>query len=277
MTPAKPFIKWAGGKRRLVPELMRHVPEDFNGYFEPFLGGGAMFFALAGSGRLDGADFVWLSDTNAELVNAYNCVQSSLPAVIHRLKSHKEKHCADHYYDVRSWSPKNLQSIDRAARFIYLNKTCFNGLYRVNKKNKFNVPIGKYKNPKICDEDTLRAANQVMQYPGCEVVCESVEASVKLAQPGDLVYFDPPYIPLNKTSDFTAYTRDGFTLRDQEDLRDLALNLKSRGVHIILSNSDTAKTRELYSDGFDLQEVQARRSINSAGSKRGPVGELIIT
>lgn len=271
MTTAKPFIKWVGGKRRLLPQLRERIPVTMGRYHEPFLGGGALFFDLQSDGLANGA---YLSDSNRWLIDTYKAVKFNPKEVLRRLDGHAKAHSKERYYHVRGWNPADMDLFARAARFIYLNKTCFNGLYRVNKKNKFNVPMGRYANPNICDEEAIMAASDALQ--GVYLSFAHYDVS-NMALSGDVVYFDPPYVPVNKTSDFVGYTRDGFTLQDQEHLRDLARDLKRRGVTVILSNSDTQKVRELYADGFDLEVVTIGRSINSKPGQRGKVGELIIT
>lgn len=268
----KPFLKWAGGKRQLLPALREHLPLEFGRYYEPFVGGGAVFFDLvARRGVFDAK----LGDNNQLLVAAYLGVRDRVEEVIRLLSG--MRYDRKKYYALRS--QKDLfasgSTEEFAARFIYFNRAGFNGLWRVNKNGRFNVPFGRYTNPTICDADGLRAASAALQE--VTVSAGDFERSVTRAKPGDLVYFDPPYVPLGGTSDFTAYTKDGFTLRDQERLHDLAFTLKRSGVRVVLSNSDTPAVRDLYRRGWKLHPIQARRNINSKASKRGAVGELIIT
>jgi DNA adenine methylase len=270
----QPFLKWAGGKRQLVPTLCdaitRIAPNGFQHYYEPFVGGGALFFALRATGWRGHAT---LGDSNERLVRTYLGVRGDVEEVIKGLKAcryNKKEYLQERS---RRWDVL-LEDAEVAIRFIYLNRTCFNGLYRVNAKGEFNVPFGKYTNPTICDEPILRAASAALKCAAFKI--GDFEKTVKSAERGDLVYFDPPYVPVNETSNFTGYTRDGFTLADQERLRDCALKLKRRGVHVILSNVDMPIVRKIYR-GFSIKHVEARRNINSKGGSRGPVGEVIIT
>jgi len=261
----KPFLKWVGGKRQLIPFIKPHVPDKFNRYYEPFMGGAALFFELR-------PEKTTLVDANLRLTRTYRGVRDSVEAVISLLKGYIYEE--EFYAKMRKEDIDNRTDAAVAAWFIYLNKTCFNGLYRVNRKNQFNVPIGNYKNPTICDEDNLRLCSLALQ--NVDIVHGSYQLIADAVEPGDFVYLDPPYVPLNTTADFTSYTADGFTARDQLRLRDLALHLKSIGVHILLSNSDTELVRELYGNGFSLQAVPARRAVNCNAGKRGAVSELLI-
>ena len=277
---ASPFIKWAGGKRRLVPELMRRAPDRYGAFHEPFCGGGALFFGIAAEREARGLDpaepWANLSDTNQRLVRTYRAVQSDVEGLIARLREYAAAHTRDHYYAVRALDVDAMEhDADVAAWFIYLNKTGFNGLYRVNRKGGFNVPIGSYKNPNVCDDQNLRAASRVLQ--GATVRHETFDAVLERAQAQDLVYFDPPYVPASATASFTAYTKGGFDLSDQERLRDLARDLKAKGVSVLLSNSDTPPVRSLYRRGFVARQVMMTRAINSKASRRGAVPELIIS
>lgn len=263
---AKPFLRWAGGKARLVPKLMEYAPRQFHAYHEPFLGGGAFFFALH-------PRRAYLSDANAELICAYRAVREHSNELIIQLQLHEHAHSKDHYLAVRAQNPLALEPIDRAARMIYLNHTAFNGLYRVNKAGGFNVPWDPGRSG-AAEEDVIARANGALTQ--AHVFAADFRAVEKRAQKDDFVYFDSPYIPLNATSDFTSYTADKFTYLDQVDLRDLALRLKRRSVHVLLSNSGTDAVRDLYRADFNLFPVQARRNINCKGDKRGSVTELII-
>jgi len=217
-----------------------------------------------------------LSDANQRLVRTYRAVRDEPRRLVERLQEHAAKHSKDSFYAVRALDPDAfVDDVEVAAWFIYLNKTAFNGLYRVNRKGGFNVPMGKYARPNICDEASILSASAALQ--GAEIHHEGFESVLDRAEPGDVVYFDPPYVPASKTASFTDYTRDGFTLDDQAKLRDVAAELKMRGLRVILSNSDAPVVRDLYRSGFDLRVVQCGRSINSKASKRGRVGELIIT
>ena len=264
--PAKPFLKWAGGKRQLLPELLRRVPEQFKAYHEPFVGGGALFFELACTGALGKA---FLSDVNGPLVDAYLAVRDHVEEVIARLKTHRNE--KEYYYRVRKQKP--IKPANCAARLIYLNKTCYNGLYRENRSGQFNVPFGSYAKPNICDEGNLRSVSQVLQ--AADISRRSYTTVAEKARKGDFVYFDPPYYPLTQTSKFTGYDRGGFARDDQRELRDVFAELKKRGVKAMLSNSDTPAVHELY-DGFLIEKVRASRHINSRADRRGKISELVI-
>lgn len=263
---ARPFVKWPGGKRSLVGEIAKSFPKKFKLYWEPFVGGGAVFFSLA-----DRAERAILSDSNSELMLAYGVIRNELESLIKTLRFHEHRHRdnAEYYYEVRNQKPRLLAR--KAARFIYLNKTCFNGLYRVNRSGKFNVPKGEYSNPTICDETNLRAVSQRLQ----NTILFPSSSFEKTVQPslGDLVYCDPPY-----HNTFTKYQAGGFDERDQKNLRDAALSWSRLGAKVILSNNDTELIRELYSDQeeFCIREVHATRAINRDGKGRGVVPELII-
>lgn len=265
---ATPIVKWAGGKSRLLEQYQPYWPQRFERYFEPFAGGAAAFFWL----RQERGPFpAVLGDANAELINLYRVVQKSPHKLIQKLEQMKEQHCQEYYYEVRAQQPK--ASLERAARLVYLNKTCYNGLYRVNAKGQFNVPLGRYQNPSIVQADKLLAAHQALQ--DTELVHQSYEKVVAEATAGDLVYFDPPYQPLNVTSNFTSYTKDSFGETEQRALSALFRQLVQRGCQVLLSNSDTPLIRELYSD-FGLCPVQAPRFINSKKEGRQAIGELLI-
>ncbi|MBP6786492.1 MAG: DNA adenine methylase [Candidatus Promineofilum sp.] len=266
---ARPVLKWAGGKGRLLPELLARLPHDFQTYHEPFIGGGALFFALAGAGRLGRA---CLSDANPSLIDVYVALRDRVDEVIAALQGHV--HDREHYYRVRALRPAELSLPERAARVIYLNKTCYNGLYRENRRGEFNVPFGRYKNPTICDEPNLRAAARVLR--GAELAQRHFSTVLDQARPGDFVYFDPPYHPLSPTANFTAYDRAGFGPDDQRQLRDVFAALGERGVAALLSNSDTPFVRELY-DGFRIERVLAARAVNSKANGRGKVAEVLVS
>jgi DNA adenine methylase len=266
MEKAKPFIKWAGGKNQLLPALSKRFPALVGNerYFEPFLGGAAVFFHL-------GHPRSFLSDSNHDLVELYQVVQQNVEELIEALKTHKNER--EYFYQVRSQNPHELTPAQRAARFIFLNKTCFNGLYRVNSGGQFNVPFGRYKNPAICDAEGLRAASAVLQHT--DISLRDFESVLEQAQPGDFIYFDPPYDPLKKSSSFTAYTAGKFGEREQRRLAWVYAQLVERGCYVMLSNSDTPLIRELYRD-FHIHEIQANRAINSKPEKRGKITELLI-
>jgi DNA adenine methylase len=266
---ARPFLKWAGGKGRLLAQYQSFFPAFFDTYYEPFLGGGAVFFHLAGQARQ-----AVLGDINPELVNVYQCVRDRTFELIAHLRRHKRFHSPDYYYQVRQ-QRYLMDPVERAARLIYLNKTCYNGLYRENSQGHFNVPVGRYKNPAICDPELLLAAAATLQR--AEIVQLSFEdiASWPLSR-RDLVYFDPPYHPISTTSSFTGYSRYGFTATDQQRLAQVFRQLADRGVPVMLSNSDCEFVRELY-QGFAIHPIQAARAINSRSSRRGKVSEVLVT
>jgi DNA adenine methylase len=264
-TSPRPFLKWAGGKSRLIAQYQPYLPTQIQTYYEPFLGGGALFFYLQPQRAI-------LSDINPELVNVYSCVRNSVEDVIAKLDHHAAHHSHAYYYQIRSNQPN--QPIDRAARLIYLNKTCFNGLYRVNSQGQFNVPMGRYKNPKICDPDLLRAASVALQNA---TIIEQPFAQIlnTFPSPQDFVYFDPPYHPLSETSNFTGYSRSSFAEADQIQLRDTFATLSAQGIKVALSNSDSPFIRELYQD-FQIHTITALRSINSQPTKRGKINEVFV-
>jgi DNA adenine methylase len=266
----RPFLKWAGGKSRLLPALARRVPDSFRTFHEPFLGGGALFFHLAGSGQLTAAR---LSDINAPLVDTYRGVQRAVERVIEHLHEHARRHGRDHYYHVRDIGYRWTGLAARAARMIYLNRTCYNGLYRENRAGRFNVPMGRYENPRICDQENLRAASRALAR--CRIECHPYAGILDRARKGDFVYFDPPYHPVSKTASFTSYDRNGFTDDDQAELSRIFRILAGRGVFVLLSNSDTPLIRRLYA-GFPLDRVAVSRAINCRADRRGRAGELII-
>lgn len=266
----RPVLKWAGGKSRLLPDLLGRLPDSFGAYHEPFLGGGALFFELANQRRLTES---YISDVNQALIDVYQALRDCIGEVIHLLKIHQSRHCETHYYCVRTWMPGQLTLAERAARVIYLNRTCYNGLYRENQSGEFNVPFGRYKNPLICDEPNLLAVSNVLR--DVDISCRPFSSVLKTAKAGDLVYFDPPYFPVSSTSNFTSYHRDGFGAKDQADLRCVFVELANRGVNVLLSNSDVPFIRQLY-DGYDISQVFAARAINCQGHSRGKIAEVIV-
>lgn len=270
---AKPFLKWVGGKHQLLSQFEKLFPKSFNRYFEPFLGGGAVFFHLWNTGRL--AKQVFLIDNNEELINTYWVVRDNLEALVDLLANHKKNHNKDYYYQVRSLDKQSvrLNNVERAARTIYLNKTCYNGLYRVNSKKQFNVPIGSYKNPKILYKDVLVAASSALQNTSLQV--NDFREVVNLAQANDFFYFDPPYDPVSKTANFTGYTANSFRDKDQQDLAGVFKDLTEKGCFCMLSNSYTPFILELYQD-FRIELVDARRAVNSDGNGRGSITEIVV-
>lgn len=265
--PGRPFIKWAGGKGKLLPQLSPLFPEKYGTYFEPFLGGGAVFFHLQAKHP---DKHSMLTDINHELINAYTSVSMSTIELIDELA--KMKNTKEFFLEQRRKLPGFL-STKEAARFIYLNKTCFNGLYRVNSKGQFNVPFGNYKNPKILDTRTIINAERALRK--AFIMQRSFEEILKAPSAGDFVYIDPPYMPVSKTSSFTSYTADGFDFEKHSLLSDMCRDLKRKKVKVMISNSDTPEVRKLYK-GFKIYTIQAPRSINCNGLKRGEVSELVI-
>lgn len=268
---ARPILKWAGGKSKLVPRILALLPERISTYHEPFAGGAAVLFALASQARFKRAV---LSDKNRELVDVYKAVKRDVEAVIRQLRHYEQRHCRDFYYATREQSPSKLDAIERAARLIYLNKTGYNGLYRVNQSGQFNVPMGRYKNPTICDPERLRAAARALKHVKIET--NDFERASARAEKGDAVYFDPPYVPLSKTSSFTAYHHEAFGDDEHERLAQAFARLTERGVSAVLSNSNTPLTRKLYA-GFEVSQVLVARAINSKSSLRGEVSELLVS
>jgi DNA adenine methylase len=266
---AKPFVKWVGGKTQLLPELTSRIPSNFSKYFEPFMGGGALFFHLQ-------PEQSTLIDINEELTLAYRVIKYQTEELIADLKRHiYEK---DYYYQIRNVDRtdeyKSWSDVQKASRLIYLNKSCFNGLYRVNSKGEFNTPIGRYKNPKIVDEVNLRACSQALQK--AQIVTGSFLEVEEKVNSDDFVYFDPPYAPLNATSNFTGYSQYGFDLSMQSSLRTLCDRLDKSGVRFMVSNSNAPLIIDLYRD-YKIELVYATRAINSKGHKRGKISEVIVT
>lgn len=264
-----PIIKWVGGKSKLLGELAARLPAQHQRYFEPFAGGAALFFHLAPARAV-------LADLNADLIAMYRAVASDPAGMIRRLAIHRANHDQAHYYQVRErWNDRSVSwtPIDRAATFIYLNRTCFNGLWRVNRGGGFNVPMGRYTNPLICDPEALTAAATALA--GAEVRCADYRTAVADAAAGDLVYFDPPYDPLTTTANFVSYTGGGFGPEQQVELAELVRALAARGCHVLLSNSDTPRVRALYR-GLRIDRVRCPRAINSNAAQRGDVDEVIV-
>ncbi|HEY1645517.1 MAG TPA: DNA adenine methylase [Candidatus Saccharimonadales bacterium] len=271
---ARPFIKWAGGKGKLVPQLKQFYPKGFRNYFEPFFGGGAVFFSIHTEGES------YINDINDTLIDAYAHVRGDVEEVIVRLRKldRQYKGLSDSerqafYYRQREVFNATQSGIVKSILLIFLNKTCFNGLYRENSKGHFNVPFGRYTNPTICDEDNLRTVSKRLQTT--HMSCGSYEDAVSGASKGDFVYLDPPYFPLNSTSSFTAYHEDGFTAENQEELRDLFVGLDKRGCCVMLSNSAAPFIEDLYKN-YRQELVYAGRSINASGAKRGKIPELVV-
>jgi len=263
---AKPFLKWAGGKRQLAPQLLKHVPSFTGRYLEPFVGGGAFFFALRPAAAV-------LGDINRRLVRSYIGVRDDVEDVVAELSKYpldKEFYLKLRAEDVDAY----VSDSKVAAWLIYLNKTAFNGLYRVNRKGGFNVPWGKYRNPTICDAGNLRAVSLALRH--AKIVCSDFDIVLAEAKRGDLVYFDPPYVPTSSTSNFTSYSEGKFNLNEQVRLRDCAIRLKQRGVHVMITNSNTQVVRDLYID-FTIRRLKARGSVAAKSKSRGERIDLLIT
>ncbi|MEP6576014.1 MAG: DNA adenine methylase [Nitrososphaerota archaeon] len=271
-----PFVKWAGGKGQLISQLSKYIPTSFDKYLEPFIGGGAAFFYLVSINRSFNSI---LSDTNEELVNAYKVIKNSPEEIIKLLKHHEKeynKSRQEYYYTLRALRP--VTGIERAARFITLNKTCYNGLYRVNKKGVFNVPMGRYKNPLICDTQNLRNISTILRNIHLKlIVVDYRKVLIENSSEGDFIYLDPPYSPVSPTANFTGYTNTGFSNEDQRELSEVFKILDQRGCKILLSNSDTPVIRKLYNEFSSfLVQIKANRAINSNASKRTGHSELLI-
>jgi DNA adenine methylase len=273
----KPFVKWVGGKRQLIKQFRDmglYPPEGFDpnkhSYFEPFVGGGAVFFDLL-------PQKAYLSDMNFDLVTTYNIIKDDVEALIGSLKKHV--HTKEYFLEVRAQKVSTLTPLQIASRFIYLNRTCFNGMYRVNSKGEFNVPFGDNKNPLICDEDNLRKVSKALQ--NVEITHQDYKEVIKKAKKGDFVYFDPPYHPMSATASFTSYTKESFGAKEQVELRDTFLKLHKKGCFVMLSNSNADFINEIYgelqSHGIKVHKVEANRAINSKGDGRGKVKEVLVT
>ena len=271
----KPFTKWTGGKRQLLPEILPLLPKEYNHYFEPFIGGGALFFELM-------PKHATINDFNKDLIHAYKQIRDNLSELINLLEIHKEKNSKEYYLDIRGIDRTEkfieLSDVEKAARLLYMLRVNFNGLYRVNSKNQFNVPYGRYKNPKIIDEKLLSNISQYLNKEDISILNGDFEDSVKKAKSGDLVYFDPPYAPISATSTFTSYTHEGFGLDEQKRLRDVFVELTKRDVKVMLSNSDVGLVHELYNglENTNITIVKANRMINSKASGRGKINEVTI-
>tara|TARA_B110001454_G_C12646307_1_gene403460 strand:+ start:130 stop:990 length:861 start_codon:yes stop_codon:yes gene_type:complete len=270
----KPFVKWAGGKRQLMSELEKNFPSKFGTYLEPFLGGGAVMFDLLTKAPNLKCN---VSDLNSDLVLSYVTIRDRLEKLIESLENHSKNYHKDstgYYYKVRNQEPKN--QIEKVSRLLFLNKTCFNGLYRVNSKGKFNVPLGRYTNPNIVNKENLQTVSKILQSEKIKISCRDFRSIIKDAKKGDFVYFDPPYQPVSDTANFTSYTHRDFTEDDLESLADLANQLNSKGCNVMLSNSNSKTVKNLFSTGWKIKEIKANRAINSNPQKRTGHKEIII-
>lgn len=269
----QPFTKWTGGKRQLLPIIKSLMPDNYNNYFEPFIGGGALFFDLS-------PDKAVINDFNNELINCYQQIKKYPQKLIELLAKHQENNSKEYYLELRSADRDNridkMTNVERAARIMYMLRVDFNGLYRVNSKNQFNVPYGWYKNPKIVDSDLILSISQYLNSNNIKILTGDFEKAVQDVVAGDFVYFDPPYIPLSETSAFTSYTHEGFTYEDQVRLRDCFKKLDEKGAFVMLSNSSSPLVEELYKD-FNIHKVEANRTNGAKTSSRGKISEIIVT
>ena len=275
ITEPKPFVKWVGGKRQLMQVLEDNFPKQFGTYHEPFLGGGAVMFNLLSKEAKLSCN---VSDFNSDLILAYVTIRDKLRKLIESLENHSKnyhKDSSEYYYEIRKQEPK--QQIEKVSRLIFLNRTCFNGLYRVNKKGQFNVPLGRYTNPNIVNKENLTAVSKILQSEKIKISCRGFEAVLDDAKKGDLIYFDPPYQPISSTANFTSYTHRDFTEKDLERLVDLANQLNSKGCHVLLSNSNSKIVKDFFSEKhWSISEINANRAINSDSKKRTGHKEIII-
>lgn len=267
----KPILKWVGGKRQLLDDILPLIPQCCSTYVEPFVGGGAVLLSLQPKKAV-------INDYNAELINVYVCVRDHLEELLEMLERHKELNSAGHFYKVRALDREpgfeDLPPVERAARIIYLNKTCYNGLYRVNSAGQFNSPYGKYKNPAIVNEPVVRAMSTYLN-GGVKILCGDYGQALKGLRKGAFVYLDPPYMPISSSSSFTGYTEGGFGYDEQVRLKEECDKLASKGIHFMQSNSDCPEIRALYSD-YEILTVKAKRAINSRGNRRGEINEVLI-
>jgi len=270
----QPYLKWAGGKRQLLPIIKEYIPKKYNVYYEPFVGAGAVFFYIQ-------ANRAVINDVNSDLINTYKVIQDKqgMEELIRLLKYHNDHNNKAYFYKVRDEDRqenyKNKSNVEKAARLIYLNKTCFNGLFRVNSQGQFNVPFGNYKNPKIVNEIVLKTVHKYLNAANVKILNKDFDEVLKTASKNDFVYLDPPYDPVSDTSAFTGYTLDGFNKDDQIRLRDTFVKLDKLGCKVLLSNSATDFIQEIYSN-FKITKISARRNINSVASKRGNVDEVLV-
>lgn len=267
-----PFLKWVGGKRQLMPSIVEHLPENIKNlnYSEPFIGGGAVLFHLQPKNAI-------INDFNEELVNVYNVIKNNLSELIVDLKKHDNN--ADYFYEIRGLDRteqfNDLTPVQRASRIIFLNKTCFNGLYRVNNAGEFNAPFGRYKNPNIVNEPTLKAVNKYLNTNNIIIRSGDYATVLEELDNRSFVYLDPPYHPISESSNFTGYVQGGWNIFDQARLRDACNELTERGIKFLLSNSSSPQIKDLY-ENYNITTVKANRAINSNGADRGEVDEVLI-
>lgn len=269
----QPFTKWTGGKRQLLPTLKELMPDTFNTYYEPFIGGGALFFDISPSKAI-------INDFNEELINCYIQIKQNPEQIIELLVKHQENNTKDYYLNIRSMDRDEriikMSNVERAARILYMLRVNFNGLYRVNSKNQFNVPYGQYKNSKVVDAKLLTQISQYLNSNDITILSGDFEDAISTAKKGDFVYFDPPYMPISKTSEFTSYTNEGFSFKEQVRLKETFQKLNDNGVFVMLSNSNHDIIKELY-QSFNIHKVEVTRTNGATKSSRGKVKELIIT
>ena len=271
---AQPFLKWAGGKRQLLPAIKEYVPQKFTQYYEPFVGAGAVLFSLQPKKSV-------INDTNGELINCYRVIKDNPEELLELCQQHQEKNSKEHYYWLREQDRQNdfkdKSPVERAARIIYLNKTCFNGLFRVNSSGQFNVPYGNYSNPIIADPGVIRSVSAYLARKDVKIIEGDFAKAVATARKGAFIYFDPPYHPISDTSSFTGYSVNGFGESEQIRLKEVCDKLTKRGCQVLVSNSSATLIEELYSDpNYEIVEVKAPRAINAVASKRGKINELLI-
>lgn len=275
LVPPKPFVKWAGGKRQLIPVLNENLPKSFGTYFEPFLGGGALLFHILAR---HGGKKCSISDLNSDLILAYTTIRDRIDDLVSSMQNHEKNYQKDsksYYYAIRQSSPRS--QVEKTSRLLFLNRTCFNGLYRVNSKGMFNVPLGRYSNPNIVNEENLRSVSQILRSSRVSIGCRDFEAVLRDAKRNDLVYFDPPYQPVSSTANFTSYTSKDFTCDDLGRLHELCQRLDSKGCKVMLSNSDSDEVSDMFSQGqWKISKIHANRSINSDSKKRTGHFELLI-
>lgn len=269
----QPFTKWTGGKRQLLPVIKSFMPESYHHYFEPFIGGGALFFDLA-------PKTAYINDFNSELINCYQQIKDNPDELVALLTQHQENNAKEYYLELRSADRDgridNMSPVERSARIMYMLRVDFNGLYRVNSKNQFNVPYGRYKNPKIVDVDLIMTISKYLNENNIHILNGDFETAVQAVQARDFVYFDPPYIPLSETSAFTSYTHEGFSYEDQVRLRDTFKMLSKKGAFVMLSNSSSPLVEELYQD-FNIHEVEVTRTNGAKTSSRRKISEILVT
>ncbi|MDY2698777.1 MAG: DNA adenine methylase [Lachnospiraceae bacterium] len=267
-----PIVKWVGGKRQLLADIMPLIDRNCSTYVEPFVGGGAVFFELQPKKAI-------INDYNSELINVYTTVRDFPEQLIKKLEEHKNKNSEEYFYELRAFDRKSeyasMSRVEKAARIIYLNKTCYNGLYRVNAAGQFNSPYGKYKNPNIVNATTIKAMSKYLQNPQIKIKEGDYRDALKGLRKGAFVYLDPPYMPISSSSSFTGYTENGFSYEQQVELKKECDKLREKGIAFLQSNSDCQEIRELYKE-YDIKTVQAKRTINSNANKRSEISEVLI-